>query len=108
MPRRTSIISSLLASSGHKGIIDALNKIEQAINATASYLFRDNETPTGAVNGVNKIFTLANNPDPNDSLRLYNNIYQTPVEDYTLSGITITFIEAPLVGSNLRAFYRYK
>ena len=80
------------------------------INNTASYLFKDNETPTGEINGVNKVFTLSENPDPNNSLRIYlNGTYRSANgEDFELSGVTITFVDAPRTNSVLRAFYRYK
>ena len=69
----------------------------------------DNETPSGTINGSNTIFTLANTPSPTGSLQVFlNGAYQTPGgEDYTLSGVTITFVNAPLSGSILRVFYRY-
>ena len=70
--------------------------------------FTDNETPSGTINGSNKVFTLAANPSPAASLMLFlNGMYQTPAgEDYTLVDETKTFINAPLSGSVLRAFYR--
>ena len=110
MSEDQSLIPSLLSASGMKGVIDAINKLDSAINNTASYLFIDNETPSGLINGSNKVFTLAYNPDPNLSLRVYlNGVYQSPAgEDYTLSGITITFINALMSNSILRAFYRHK
>lgn len=68
----------------------------------------NNETPIGTINGTNKTFTLANIVDPVGSLQLFlNGAFQTAGgEDYTLSGLTITFVNAPLTGSVLRAFYR--
>lgn len=112
MARRKSLLD-IKAFAGIQGIIDALNKIESAINNTAVFLFTDNETPAGTMNGTNRVFTLANNPDPNDSLELYlNGVYQTPGgEDYDLSGITITFVSAhyaPESGDILKAYYRHK
>ncbi len=113
MPERRQSLLSIRTFSGLQGIIDALNKIQKAINNTASYLFADNETPAGLLNDSNKVFTLAFNPDPNLSLELYlNGVYQTPGgEDYDLSGITITFVAAhyaPVPTDILRAFYRHK
>lgn len=105
-----SLIPSLLAASGMKGIIDAINKLEQTIRAVSAYIFADNETPAGTIDGSNKVFTVANAPDPVLSLRVYQNgMYQTPGgEDYTLDNITITFVEAPLTNSIIRVDYRYK
>ncbi len=109
MPGRRSILK-ISALAGNQGIIDAINKLERAINATADYLFRDNETPSGLINGANKAFTIADAPSPAGSLRVYlNGVYQSPAgEDYTLSNVTITFVEAPPAGYVLLAFYRYK
>lgn len=69
----------------------------------------NNETPSGTINGVNAVFTLAHTPSPAASLKLYlNGAFQTAGgEDYTLSGLTITFVNAPVSGSILRAFYDY-
>lgn len=105
-----TLISSLIAGSGMKGIIDAINKLDTAINNNASYLFVDNEIPGGSINGSNKVFALDYNPNPNSSLRVYlNGVYQSSGgEDYTLSATTITFINAPVTNSVLRAFYRHK
>lgn len=71
--------------------------------------FADNETPTGSINGSNTVFTLANAPNPTDSLILVlNGQQQLEGTDYTLSGVMITFISiVPEVGMWLRAWYRY-
>ncbi len=68
-----------------------------------------NETPTGLINGSNKVFTLANAPSPAGSLKVFlNGSFRTAGgEDYTLVTNTITFINAPLSGSVLRVFYKY-
>lgn len=107
---RDSIVPNLISGSRMSGIIDAINKVEQIIKDTASYLFADNETPAGAIDDSNTVYTLADSPYPSLSLKLYlNGVYQTAGgEDYTLSGTTITFINAPWTGSILRAFYRYR
>ena len=67
------------------------------------------ETPTGLINGVNTVFTLAQTPSPASSLRVFlNRTYMTAGgEDYTLVDNTITFINAPRTGSILRVFYTY-
>ena len=99
-------ISSLV---GLQGIIDAVNKLEKAINNTSSYLFRDNVTPSGTIDGANKDFNVPDSPNPALSLRIYlDDEYQHPTDDYSLSGPTITFIVAPAAGKKMRAFYRYK
>lgn len=66
------------------------------------------EVPSGIVNGINKIFTLAITPNPPSSLIVaVNGLTQTQGIDYTLAGNTITFIFAPLDGALLVAGYRY-
>ena len=39
---RESLISSMMAVSGAKGIIDAINKLEQTFKKISSYIFADN------------------------------------------------------------------
>jgi uncharacterized protein YoxC len=72
--------------------------------------FTDNETPGGAINGVNLTFTLASAPNPAGSLRLFRNgLLMDPGGDYTLAGSSITFAAAstPQTGDSLAAYYRY-
>lgn len=77
--------------------------------AAAGPQFADDETPAGAIDGVNTVFTLARAPSPAASLLLYlNGIVQRPAgADYTLAGNSITFNAAPQIGDNLEAWYRY-
>ena len=86
-------------------LIDVLNKINRSIKnnfATPAY----NETPTGTIDGANAVFTLANTPATNSLQVFLNGAFQTAGgEDYTLSGATITFVNAPLSNSILRVFY---
>jgi hypothetical protein len=68
--------------------------------------FVDGEVPTGVVDGVNAVFTLAH--APGGSLHLYlNGLRQTPGVHYALSGNTITFAVAPPAGASILADYRY-
>jgi len=61
--------------------------------ASLGVVFRDGETPAGALNGVNNVFTLAFQPGPASSLLLYRNgLLQKTGVDYTLTGQTITFL----------------
>ena len=64
------------------------------------------ETPAGTLNGSNVTFTLAYAPNPVGSLELeLNGILQKRGTDYTLSGVTITFTEAPFADDWMLAFY---
>lgn len=68
-----------------------------------------NETPAGAINGINTIFTLAYTPIGGQIMLYLNGQCMTPGagEDYTLSGLTIT-MTAPLIpGDKIRANYPY-
>jgi hypothetical protein len=53
------------------------------------------ETPSGAVNGVNKVFSLAFTPVANTESVFKNEGYQARGYQYTISGNTITFVTAP-------------
>ena len=67
-----------------------------------------NEIPTGSINGVNMVFTLAHTPI--DQIMLYlNGQYMTvgAGEDYTISGSTITMASAPIVGDKIIVNYPY-
>lgn len=72
--------------------------------------FSDEETPQGAINGSNTIFTLDFSPSPAPSLLLYlNGLLMTRGVDYTLSGNQVTFLtgSTPQSGDVLTASYRY-
>ncbi len=71
--------------------------------------FSDEETPGGAINSANLIFTLIHPPFPVASLLLFYNglLQKAGGADYTLAGSTITFVSAPTTGSTLLAWYRF-
>ena len=76
----------------------------QAITDGTFFVYR--ETPSGAVNGSNTMFTLAHGPSPQASLCLFlNGQLLTETDDYTLSDATITFVVAPDSESKIRASY---
>lgn len=89
------------------GIIVALNRIRDVIKDSFPSYAPD-ETPAGLINGSNTVFTLTNIPTTG-TLQLYlNGAFQTGGGvDYTLSGLTITFVSAPLPSSGLIGFYYY-
>jgi len=67
----------------------------------------DDETPTGAMNGANTLFTLAYTPAPATSLEVTLNGQElTLTEDYTLDGDELTLGVAPEDGEILRVDYR--
>jgi hypothetical protein len=90
-------------------VIDTTDGVQAASGGGSSGpSFADDEIPTGSINGSNKVFLLANAPNPTASLSLYLNGQKliTPA-DYSLSAQTITTVLAPQTGDVLRASYRY-
>jgi hypothetical protein len=74
---------------------------------TSSILRADNETPSGIVDGANYVFTLTYTPTTG-SLSLYvNGKMQFLGVDYNLSGNVINFLNIPLAGQYVRAWYEY-
>lgn len=71
--------------------------------------FADSETPSGAINSINTVYSLAHAPNPAASLALFLNglLQQAGGFDYTLAGSTITMNSAPQTGDTLVAYYRY-
>jgi hypothetical protein len=71
----------------------------------AKYIVR--ETPSGSVNGSNSTFTLAHTPVVGSEQVYLNGILQEPGSgnDYTISGDTISYENAPLTGDRIRVTY---
>lgn len=65
------------------------------------------ETPSGAVDGTNTVFSLANTPIAGSESVYLNGLLQEPGagNDYTISGSTITFADAPLAEDRVRVSY---
>lgn len=81
---------------------------QRALGAIFSGSFADNETPSGAIDGVNVTFTLAKTPNPALCLQLFKSgTLQVQGSGYTLNKNVITFAVAPAIASTLKAFYRY-
>jgi hypothetical protein len=71
--------------------------------------FVDQETPTGAINGVNAAYTLSQTPAPSTSLAVFRNgLRLTSGVDYNAVGTTVTFVSnlAPQAGDILLCSYR--
>jgi len=72
-------------------------------------VFSDSEVPTGTVNGLNNVFTLAYTPNPTTSVILtVNGLVMKQGNDYTLSGTTVLFATAsiPQTGDLVLAWYQ--
>lgn len=90
-----------------KGSANALVAAVAGTDYMAPSSFVTRETPTGAVNGSNTTFTLANTPVANTECVYLNGLLQEPGgNDYTISGATITMVTAPSTGDRLRVNYQ--
>lgn len=69
--------------------------------------FVTRETPTGLVNGSNVTYTLANTPTAGTEEVYLNGVQQESGagNDYTISGLTITYLTAPVTGDKIRVSY---
>ena len=71
--------------------------------------FRDRNSTTnpvsGAVNGVNKTFTLSETPITG-TVRMFVNMEQLPTEDFTVSGLIITSVDAPVTDDDVWVHYQ--
>jgi hypothetical protein len=79
-------------------------------SAGSTLSFSDHETPSGAMNGSNAVFSLMNAPSPMGSLNLFRNgVLLNPASDYVLSANVITFSAnaIPQAADVLDASYRY-
>lgn len=66
------------------------------------------ETPTGAINGTNRNYTLSFSPQPVATFQVFlNGVLQLPSINYTLSGTNLAMNIAPTSGSTLYAMYAY-
>lgn len=70
--------------------------------------FVDKEIPSGAINGANVTFTLANTPTAGSEHVYLNGVLQESGagNDYTITGAVITYLGAPLTGEKVRVTYR--
>jgi len=79
---------------------------------TGTYLGTSNfvtrETPTGAINGVNATFTLANTPTAGTEQVFLNGLLLEPGagNDYTIASATITMLVIPATGDRLKVNYQ--
>jgi len=65
------------------------------------YTFLSNIELTGDIDGVNKVFTTTYTIKANTELVFVGQVKATRDVDYTISGSTITFVNAPLTGETL-------
>lgn len=109
---------------GRTAVIGSSGSIESAIGqpgdcvhvdgtsgpcGSGGLMYVDGENPDGAIDGLNRQFTLSAPPYPQASLHLYRNgVLLRQGLGYTLSGNTISFTpeSAPVPGDVLAASYR--
>ena len=86
-----------------KGIVTAASNV--ASLSASNFVTR--ETPTGAVNGSNITFTLANTPVAGTEHVFINGLLMEPGagNDYTISGATITTLFTLQTGDKIRVSY---
>jgi hypothetical protein len=85
---------------------DLITKGYADANFTSNNEIQD--VPTGLIDSSNTIYTLAQTPTSNASVKVYlNGIFQRQGTDYTISGVTLTFTTAPATSSVLDAVYTY-
>jgi len=81
--------------------LDPATNVLSAKSGASGPTFVDEETPAGAIDGTNKIFTLSATPNPLASLTLFSGgLFQRRglANDYTVSGNLMTYNDAPPVG----------
>lgn len=80
---------------------DAVNKgqLDTAVAGVVTEAkIKENEVPSGTIDGVNDTFTLAFTPVSDSSVKIYLNGQRLKItDDYTLAGDTITFVTPPKV-----------
>lgn len=85
---------------------DTSNPHEVTSDDIGGLTFRDNITPTGTVNGSNKVFTLPETPIVG-SVKVYaDGARMKPTVDYNISGVTITFVNNSEPYSSVLTDYR--
>lgn len=101
--------SGVTAGTYNNVTVDAKGRV--TAGSTVAYLSASNfvpkETPTGAVDGTNVTFTLANAPIAGTEHLYYNGMLleSGAGNDYTISGATITMLFTPSTGDKLRCSY---
>lgn len=109
-PSRTVVVNS------QGQVVSALGSASDCVRVDGTagpcgtpIVFVDQEVPAGAIDGINRTFTLGGSPSPTTSLHVYRNgILQRVTADFSLSGATVTFLpgSAPQPGDILLATYR--
>lgn len=102
----TDVVPTTL--SGDVASVSGAGVVTLAGTITREADFVDRETPAGTINGSNTSFTLSNTPIAGSEHVYLNGLLQDSGagNDYTISGLTITYLTAPVTGDKLRVTYR--
>ena len=97
--------TSLFKDSDNRLHWKSQTSVNERVAVISDFMIR--EVPSGTLNGVNTVFTLANTPETGTEMIFLNGILQNVggSNDYTISGDTITFNNAPLATDTLLAWY---
>lgn len=110
LPSRAAVIGSTGEIEGGSGAPEDCIRVDGSSGpCSLAPGFVDGEVPSGTINGINTVFTLAAAPSPAVSLKLFRNgLLVQPTVDYSLAGNTITFLPAsiPAPGDALKVSYR--
>lgn len=93
--------------SGDVSAVSGSGAVTLASTVVRSNNYVVREAPSGAINGSNTSFTLANTPISGTEQVFLNGILQEPGagNDYTISGSSITYLTAPATGDRIRVTY---
>lgn len=109
---QTALNTSLLATSASlNSLTGRMNLLEQGSSGGIGSSLAMNVSPSGAIDGSNRIFTLPSAPSPASSLMLFLNgqlLSSGHDKDFTLQGATLTLAEAPAIDDVILALYSYQ
>jgi hypothetical protein len=104
---KSDTTDAVASVAGRTGVITLTTTDLSDFGTAVTGKFVTRETPTGAVNGTNTSFVLANTPVAGSEQVFLNGILQEPGvgNDYTISGSAITYLSAPVSGDKIRVSY---
>jgi len=104
---KSDTTDAVASVAGRTGNVTLTSSDLSDFGTAVSGKFVTRETPTGATNGTNTSFVLANTPVVGSESVFLNGILQEPGagNDYTISGSAITYLTAPVSGDKIRVSY---
>lgn len=102
------LINGLIDSAIEENLLISKNELKILINSIGSSHYSDREKPIGEIDGVNTIFTLANEPELNSEHIYLNGILlESGIDgDYIMDEKIINFNYPPLKGFKIVCSYR--